>query len=210
MKRKFDNSVLVILGGWNANILLNVDWLKRYLFPNNEKFQVEMPIRSAVFGPPQISTDSIKLSLIGAKLSFAQILEDDSVLEQIEDLGKKVADFLPHTPVSALGINFLYEEEDGDTVLSYVPKNILKKLEAFGNLKENYQTFSFSFEKHTLNLKISNSSEGLPTYDFNYHHQIKSPSDIKEIFSNKSIIEYKKETENRIVELLDNVEGLEI
>jgi hypothetical protein len=209
LNRKFDSSVLVILGGWNANILLNVDWLKRYLFPENEKFKVEMPIRSTVFGPPQISTDSVKLSLIGAKLSFIQIKEDDSALREIEELGMKVADFLPHTPVNAIGINFLYETNSTDHLLEIIPSNIFERIRSIGQLKENSQTFSFSFDNHTLNLRILNKHDGVQSYDFNYNHQIKSLSDIKEIFANKSILEFKKETENRISDLIENLKDLE-
>lgn len=191
------------MGGWNANILLNVDWLKRYLFPNNETFKVEMPVKSSIFGPPQISTDSVKLSLTGPKLSFTQLRDEDSILGQIEELVKKVSDFLPHTPVSAIGINFLFEEkeESGKQYTEYPPPDFIKKAELFGTLTEQQHRYSFSAGRYTLNLTIRETSEGMKTYDFNYHHKIKSLPDIKEIFAKRSIIEYKDESERKVTEL---------
>lgn len=211
MKSKTDNNVLVILGGWNANILLNVDWLKRYLFPNNENFKVEMPIRPAIFGPPQISTDFVKLSLIGAKLSFTPLSQENSVLEEIENLGKKIADFLPHTPVSAMGINFLFEEDEEDANLSCMSVELIEKLQPFGTLKGQLHRYSFSFANHTLNLTIRKASEEIQTYDFNFNHPIQTLSDIKEIFANKTIIEYRNEARDKLSELIENVveQGLE-
>lgn len=201
MLLKYENNVLVILGGWNANILLNVKWLKRYLFPENENFNVEMPINLSIPGPPQISTDSIKLSLMGAKLSFAPLREGDSLLEDIEELGKKVADFLPHTPVRATGINFLFEEEKDDKSLTWTSKDGEEKLKSIGDISEEVHRYSFSLEECTLNLSIQRLADGRQTYDFNFHHPVQTLADIKEILTKKHIIEYKKESEEYLANL---------
>lgn len=204
MLLKYENNVLVILGGWNANILLNVKWLKRYLFPENENFKVEMPISLSLPGPPQISTDSVKLSLMGAKLSFSPLREGDSHLDDIEELGKKVADFLPHTPVSAIGINFLFEEGEDDKSLTWSSRDAEEKLKSIGIINEEMHRYSFSLEECTLNLTIQRLADGRQTYDFNFHHQVQTLADIKEIFTKKHIIEYKKESEEYLPNLVEN------
>jgi len=204
MLLKYENNVLVILGGWNANILLNVRWLKRYLFPENENFKVEMPINLSLPGPPQISTDSVKLSLMGGKLSFSPLREGDSLLDDIEELGKRVADFLPHTPVSAIGINFLFEEGEDDKRLTWSSRDGEEKLKSIGSINEELHRYSFFLEECTLNFAIQRLADGRQTYDFNFHHQVQTLADIKEIFTKKHIIEYKRESEEYLAKLLEN------
>jgi len=201
---KYENNVLVILGGWNANILLNVNWLKRYLFPENKNFNVVMPISLSIPGPPQISTDSIKLSLMVAKLSFAPLGEGDSTLEEIEELGKKVADFLPHTPVRATGINFLFEEEKDDKSLTWTSRDGERRLKSIGDIKEEVHRYSFSLEECTLNLSVQRLSDGRQTYDFNFNHPVDTLADIKEILTKKHIIEYKRDAEEYLARLFEN------
>jgi len=203
MLMKYKNDVLVILGGWNANILLNVNWLKRYLFPKTKNFKLEMPVNLSIPRPPQILTSSIRLSLMGPKLSFAPLRKSDALFEDIEELGKKVADFLPHTPISATGINFLFEEEKNDKSLTWDIRNGEEKLKSIGDISEEVHRYSFALEDCTLNLSIQKLADGRQTYDFNFHHTVQTLADIKEILTKKHIIEYKKESEAYLANLLE-------
>jgi len=67
---KHENNALVIVGGWNPNILLDVRWLKRYLFPQQDDFKVEMPLNLSLPGPPQISTKNYLSHRLGMIRAF--------------------------------------------------------------------------------------------------------------------------------------------
>lgn len=41
--RKCDTPVLIIIGGWNVNILLNPKWLSKYLFPEQKNLAGDKP-----------------------------------------------------------------------------------------------------------------------------------------------------------------------
>jgi len=115
---------------------------------------------------------------------------------------------LPHTPVSAMGLNFLFEEQEDDPRLSWCSPDGLERLKAIGPVGEEMHRYSFSIEGCTLNLAIRKVGGGLQVYDFNYHHQVNTLTDIKEIFGNKRMLEYKKESESYIESLfaLEEVE----
>lgn len=140
----------------------------------------------------------MKLTLIGAKLSFAPLRNDPALLDDIEDLARRIADFLPHTPVNAIGINFLFEEQDNDRRLSWTSADGLDRLKTIGLVVDQMHRYSFSLENCILNLAIRQASVGSQVYDFNYHHQVATLADVKEIFGNKRISEYKKSSEGYI------------
>lgn len=195
MEWKHENNVLVILGGWNANILLNIDWLKKYLFPKQEKFKVEMPIGPMFSGPPIVSTDKIRISLVGPKLCFAPLEPDLSLLDYIEGLGTKLADYLPHTPVSAVGINFLFELEDDSSLDIWHSQSADDVLRTFGEIQEELHRYTLPLDKSSLNLTVRQASGANQAYDFNFNHQVKSLADFKELVAECHIIEYNSKAE---------------
>jgi hypothetical protein len=85
--------VLVIVGGWNKHIFSR-DWVSRYLLPN-ETQEVEIPVN--VDGSPRISSEKVRVAVLGNRLSFTSRKSNDEVLEFVQGLGLKTADYLPHT-----------------------------------------------------------------------------------------------------------------
>lgn len=105
---KSDYNALVFLGSWNKAIF-NSQWVSRFLFPKEKKLNVEFPLN--VDGSQRISTKKIRIFVIGNKLNFVPLDTEDETFELIQNLAIKTCDYLPHTPVSAFGVNFLFESK---------------------------------------------------------------------------------------------------
>ncbi|MCX7010652.1 MAG: hypothetical protein NTY53_25975 [Kiritimatiellaeota bacterium] len=60
MKLQQDKQVLVIVGGWNPNIVVNPEWLKKYLFPAQEKLQIELQLVPGQQPTPCVTAGNIK------------------------------------------------------------------------------------------------------------------------------------------------------
>lgn len=94
---KTDYNALVLVGLWNKGIF-NPDWVSRYLIPKEKKLNVEFPLN--VDGSPRVSSDKIRIFVIGNKLNFVPLNTYDETFEIIQDLAIKTSDYLPHTPVT--------------------------------------------------------------------------------------------------------------
>ena len=127
---KTDYNALVVVGFWNKGIF-NHDWVKRFLLPNEEKLHVEFPINVDV--SHRVSSEIIRIYVIGNKLNFIPRNTYDETFEIIQNLAVKTADYLPHTPVTSFGINFLFETTDIDEIPAQLLElNDAEKLMEFG------------------------------------------------------------------------------
>jgi hypothetical protein len=202
-----EKGILVIAGGWNANILLNPEWLGRYMFPGQGELQVEFRF-GPQFSAPSVSAGDVRIALEGPKLSFIPLKTEPGILDYIEELGTKVADYLPHTPVSAVGINFIVEvaAKDGPapTGEEEIASRTKTALQEFGQIVEEIHRYAVSLETCTLNLAIRQPAKERRAYDFNFHHSVKSLADFKELISENPIAQYKTKAEG----ILDALVGV--
>lgn len=181
-------NVLVIVGRWNKNIF-NPDWVSKYLLPN-EKLEVEIPLN--VDGSFRISSKKVRIFVLGNLLNFAPIDKSDENFEFIQDLGLKTADYLPHTPVSAFGINFVFEEKINQQLSELLKVADQDKLIQFGSkIKQERYRHQLEFDEKLLNLTISTDYKRI-AFDFNFHFNISNLIEFKEGISNNNIIDQKK------------------
>lgn len=187
-------STLVIVGGWNANIILNPQWLKKYLFPEQDQIKIGLNPSSAQ--PIIVSTDGLHITLGGNKLGFAPSSQSIEALDAIEQVAKKIADYLPHTPVTAFGINFS-REEDHTTVAPFLETRLKSFIGLrYGQARECSVKVSFTVDKSILRFTVRQDAAGKSFVDFNFHHQIQSLSDFKGIVSEFGIPHYKSKAES--------------
>ena len=177
---------LVIVGAWNRNIFTD-QWIKKFLIPNDD-FTLEM-----TFGPVQshrISTDKIRIEFENGRISLIPIKFDLEVCESLIELATKLADYLPHTPVSGYGLNLVFEMEnqkiDGSLIKicdkDHLISNGIKYIDS-----QYRHRFKFdSHENFTVNLNVT-PSEKICVFDFNFHADIKDLVDFKGSISTLNI-----------------------
>jgi len=212
MKLDQSSSGLVIVGGWNGHIF-NPNWIKRYLFPaEDEELTVDIQAQfpqgfNPQFVSPRISSKDVRIVLQGNKLHFIPIKNEDKNLDLIQDLALQLADYLPHTPVSGYGVNFLFiEDQVSEDLINFIRPEDLEKIGQYGT--------SLTNEEYTrrlvLNDQILNFTIGLDgdkvTFYFNFHSDIDDLNGFKGGISAVPILELKQ----KAAQFITGIYGLEL
>ena len=178
MKLDQSFSGLVIVGGWNGHIF-NPSWIKRYLFPAaDERLTIDIQAQfpqgfNPQFVSPRISSKEVTMLLQGNKLNFTPVKNKDENFDRIQDLAVQLADYLPHTPVSGYGVNFLFTQDRvNEDLMSLIRPKDLEEIEQFGALLTNEEyTRCLKLNERTLNFTVGFESEKV-TFKFNFHSKI--------------------------------------
>lgn len=205
-------NALVIVGGWNRHIF-TLDWIKRYLLPEEkEELRVEpqSPLLqgfNAQFIPPRISSKEVRILLQGNRLLFSPVKNEDKNLDRIQELALQLTDYLPHTPVSGYGINFLFiEDHINEHVKALIRPSDSGEIERVSTLLtgEEY-TRHLVLNERTLNFTIGLKGEEV-SFNFNFHFDIGDLVEFKAKISENPILELKQEA----VEFLTEIYSLEL
>lgn len=202
-----DRHVLVVVGGWNPSIVLNPNWLKKYLFPEDEKFEVQVAVGPGQLPTPCVTVGDIRISLPGSRLCFSLTTPAEPVFDPIQDLACKLADYLPHTPVSSYGVNFVFSAPLGERSFLNQDTVLYKTLATRESIIEEHSRYSLRHGDAVLNLtaketQASGESGKNLELDFNFHHTIDDLSKLKAGLDERSIQEHFVFAR----ELADNIE----
>ena len=200
---KTDYNALVLVGIWNKGIF-NPDWVSRFLLPKEKKLSVELPLN--VDGSPRVSSDKIRIFVIGNKLNFVPLNTYNETFELIQDLATKTADYLPHTPVASFGVNFLFEADSTESLRELLKINDIEKLSVLGaSIKNTQHRPTMELEGRLINLSIS-TDNSIMNFDFNFHFSISNLTEFKEEISANPILGLKETSLN----ILRNAYNLEL
>ena len=206
MKLDHSSSVLVIVGGWNSHIFTQ-DWIKRYLFPTEqEEFKIDLLVSqgfNAQFVSPRISSKEVHILLQENRLSFIPVENKNEHFDRIQELALQLADYLPHTPVTAYGVNFLFTEDRSvsEHLLNLIHMGDLEKIEQSGvSVTTEQYTRRLSLNGRILNFTIGLEEEKV-TFDFNFDFKIPDLVAFKAGISETSILELRQEAVKFIAEV---------
>lgn len=208
MKLDCSSSALVIVGGWNSHIL-NPNWINRYLFDGKEQrlkveILAELPHSYNLDSPAQrVSSTEVKIQLQGNKLSVSPV--EEKYFIKVEEIALKLADFLPHTPVSGFGVNFVYtHESSSDELVNIIPVEDINKIETLGaTLISQQYTRSLELDDKILNLTIELKEEA-ETIKINFHYEINDLTQFKSKLAETTILDLK----NQAIEFISKVYNL--
>lgn len=188
---KTDYSALVLAGSWNKAIF-NSDWISRFLLPKEKKLKIEFPVN--VDGSHRVSTKQIRIFVIANKLNFAPLNTSNKTFELIQEIAIKTCDYLPHTPVTAFGINFIFESKYKKT------NKALTKLLKIGDVDKltaqgaqiNQSQHKHMMETDGKNVNITVACNGPKiNFHFNFHFELSTLSEFKEKIHTHSILSLK-------------------
>ena len=206
MKLDHSSSALVIVGGWNSHIFTQ-DWIKRYLFPTEqEEFKIDLLVSQgfkAQFVSPRISSKEVHILLQENRLSFIPVENKNEHFDRIQELALQLADYLPHTPVTAYGVNFLFTEDRSvsEHLLNLIHMGDLEKIEQSGvSVTTEQYTRRLSLNGRILNFTIGLEEEKV-TFDFNFDFKIPDLVAFKAGISETSILELRQEAVKFIAEV---------
>ena len=189
MKLDTEFNPLVLVGTWNKHIF-NPDWIGKFLLPG-KNLEVEIPIN--VDGSPRISAENFRMFVINNKLVFSLRKDDDNILEEIEELSLKIADYLPHTPIVAFGINFLFKCDSNFEKLQdlFSLSDSEKLIEAGCIIDSDQIKHSFIQDNRNINLTLIKQSDAIK-FDFNFHFDVSNLVEFKEKINNNKLLHMKQ------------------
>ncbi|MCF8090129.1 MAG: hypothetical protein K9K63_08705 [Desulfotignum sp.] len=170
LKKEF--KFLVLVGAWNQNIFTD-QWIKKYLIPDDE-FVFEVAI-GGLIRSHRVSTDKYRIEFENGRISLIPIVFDLEIAELLIEMAVKLADYLPHTPVSGYGLNLVFEIEKtkfNKNLIKICDQDILVN-DGIKYLEFQYKhRFKFDkFSNYEITLNVLPSKETC-TFDFNYHSKI--------------------------------------
>lgn len=189
MKIKNESLSLIIVGNWNRNIF-TPEWVSKNIY-DTDQVQVEFPFN--VIGPMRFEHQKIRLIPASNRLLFVALDDSVETLERMESMASKIGGLLPHTPVTAFGMNFGFSETIGNNIslLSIFSISDNEKLGEFGaEIKTCQIARKIIIDGNTLNFSISKDTVDF-VFDFNFHFDIKQLSDISTILTGKKINQFK-------------------
>lgn len=191
-----DTDTLVIIGAWNRAIF-SQDWVMKNLLSDAKNVKIEYPING--IGSLRFSTEDISFFIFGERLIFKALNSKEQTYRTIISIARQLLRLLSHTPISALGINFVYKTDSLDIFNSF---DDTKKLVDFIGREINSQELTRSFsldEVLTLNLKMQ-SNDKQSIIDFNYNYSVNTPLDAINVFGDSDdIIIEKSQFSNKIL-----------
>ncbi|MDE0396623.1 MAG: hypothetical protein OXL96_02340 [Candidatus Poribacteria bacterium] len=203
MKLSKPSNALVIVGGWNRYIFTQ-DWIKRYLFPE-EEFKIDMLVSqdfNAQFISPRMLSKEVEILFQENRLNFNPVENNNENLDRIQGIALQLADYLPHTPVTGYGVNFLFtESEISDDLINLIRPRDLEKIEQFGgSLTGEQYNRHLMLNGRILNTIIRLEGESVD-FDLNFHFNIRNLVEFKAGISEISILELKQEAIQFITEI---------
>ena len=127
---KYDEWNIVLLGQWNVRIF-TPEWTAQNLF-DGQNIEAEFLVTSGV-QKLRMRSQSIKVIPQNEHLVISVLDRSEETLERAHGVAIQVLTLLEHTPVSALGINFGFREEDpGDPLLEAFQVGDAVRVAGFG------------------------------------------------------------------------------
>jgi hypothetical protein len=177
-----ENTTLVIAGAWNPAILTPA-WMLQYGLRRDpgeqHTVQVSMPAGMGLaFDFARYELQDFSYTARGDALVLMPAGAQPDGLRLLEDVGASILGELPHTPVSGVGHNFEFKDDDPDpawlNLFANSQQDLVDVLPADANSVA--QTLSSSLEFGNVIVNIQRYFDGRHLgVKFNFHHAIQAP-----------------------------------
>lgn len=166
---------LVVVGSWNKYIF-SEEWVIANILGEGVRYTIQYPLNA--LGSLKFSLENVTFYIFGDRLLFQLNNDLDLSYREIIRTARKIFQKLIHTPVTALGVNFIYQTSDNLGMLNQLAKNedLVKAIGHDISSSELSRTFKLS-ENETLNFKVEQKDENANIFNFNFDFGIKSLSE---------------------------------
>lgn len=169
LKLDLRKPLFVFLGAWNPAIF-QPGWVARYLFGFPEGASVDAGLLMLPNQPPLTFIKDIGVAVTPERVTLYVQRFDDETKSQVETTAKNIFEVLPHTPIGAFGVNFVFKDDDADPSLYDKLKTKDGIDKHFKVLSQQFVSTIQIFPNVILNFMRVPSTESV-LYDLNFHHQ---------------------------------------
>lgn len=205
MQIKPNSFEIILVGRWNPYIL-NPQWIAEHLFEHKAQVQIEFSLNLDL--PNRYKIHNVQITPTPEKVVFSSFDNSDESLLLMGRVAVKLCNILSHTPLMAIGVNFVYIESENKEGL--YEKFGFDKNDAFSDDGWEVKTQGFSRflvkGDYNLNLKVSLDRQNNFNFGFNYHYNIRKREKIIELLENQTVILYRDNS----LELLDTIYNLKL
>ncbi len=178
---------IVIVGGWNPAIL-QPSWLMRHVFdvPEGETEEVQMAFSPVPGAPPRFTVHELTFVASDDRLMLQINEPSDDNLNLMESKGLRIVEKLPHTPIRAIGQNFLFQIENPSAAtldVFDVRDNLYDRVE-YQELASTSIVSSLALDDSVLNLTRT-FLDGVVRVKLNFHVETGSVADSKTALTSK-------------------------
>lgn len=179
-------NAIVLVGSWNIAIFTQ-EWVKENLLPD-EDFKVFFP--SMVGCSLKFQTELFAFCIEGNRLQFEVVNFDhmqDAYVEIIKLL-RIILRKLAHTPINAMGTNYVYDFDLPFEVLNTLHDNepLQNIISLTGGVKSQALVRNFDMgEDKELNLQLKSVQNGVNRIDFNFNYNVKNARDVMNILGDE-------------------------
>jgi hypothetical protein len=172
---KADGSSVVIVGYWNPAIL-QPPWLARNVFGGNaDQAPVQTEVSLVAGQPPRYMMHGIRIAPAYDKLTVVPPGLEDAQLANCEEKIRAILGALPHTPVTAFGINFIFQDDEPSAAVLdlFADRELLAEATdlAFDTRATSFAR-AMAMNGYLLNFTRTLSSNNSVVYKFNFHYQV--------------------------------------
>jgi hypothetical protein len=186
---------LVLLGHWNT-LLFTPKWLNNNIFNNElpDKINVEVLVHGNNVQKKIIHLPHFKLEVSQEKLCFNLNEYDDDHYQELLNAANTILTKLQHTPLTAIGINFIHIVE------SDVPFKNANGFYGLENLIQADEHLTIEKTDYSIRIIIIRSNEKAE-FNFNCSYLVNAPAQVKEILT-AGIFEKKIKENAKLFDIL--------
>lgn len=173
MKPKLDAWTIVIAGAWNVRVF-SAEWVGKQLF-DAKPMTIEVPI-GPTLGSVRYAAEGLALIPADDRLIVGVQAAAIVSLQKAEALARKTLGLLPHTPITAFGVNLGFEDtEPGQPFRQLFVLHDLDPLSAFGaKIKRTNVVRTLEIGERTVNVTHALAEDGSGEVHLNFHQDTTS------------------------------------
>ena len=179
MEAILDGHNVVVVGAWNRR-LFTPQWIKEE-FAGDADVTIEVAVGNPTV-PVRLSFGGLRLQVANDRIIVSGSQASDEDLGRVQDFAAGILGRLRHTPVSAVGVNFRWDEPD--------PSNQLLELfdladnQSLADVGVGIQSTSIArsalWQDRVLKLSVNLTEAGAVEFHMNFHRDVTSTASAKE------------------------------
>ena len=195
MKDQYANiNTVVLVGAWNLAIF-SQEWVRQNILRSEDYPEIKIQYPLNVLHSLRFSIDKFSFCIGDNRLMFTLTEKSEQAEKDMLSVVSSICQKLPHTPVSAMGINFVFETENDVATINAL-SDTQRLVQSIGQAQTSIEIVRSykKNDKETLNFKISKIGDNKVKYDINYDYRSVSIQEITDILNGvENIIKAKRE-----------------
>lgn len=180
---KQDDWSIVIVGFWNQ-MIFSPSWIGKKIF-DVETVETLVPMQPKA--PILFRTDDVSLSVEDKRIILNIRKSTNTCINSVEEMACKILEELPETPITAIGINFVFNEPEPDDeflkIFNYIDD--VRIGSTAWEIKSKKLTRKLVKDNEILNFALLRT--GTIEINSNFHIKVKSAGEAKEAIEGKVV-----------------------